>query len=147
MLDVEVRRPTLDDVFLTLTGHAPRRSATTDRASQDGSTSHDTLDRRMDRVQGSLVEAGRHLRIIPRNIELLIFATVQPIMFVLLFVYVFGGAIEVPGFDELQPVPDPGHLQPDPGVRFGVHGIGLAEDLSKGLVDRLRSLPMSQRRC
>jgi energy-coupling factor transporter ATP-binding protein EcfA2 len=40
-------------------------------------------------------EAARHLRIVPRNVERLIFATLQPVMFVLLFVYVFGGAIEV----------------------------------------------------
>ncbi len=50
-------------------------------------------------VKDSWVEAERHLRIIPRNVELLIFATIQPIMFVILFVYVFGGAIQVPGFD------------------------------------------------
>ncbi|MEQ9162481.1 MAG: ABC transporter permease, partial [Ilumatobacter fluminis] len=49
-------------------------------------------------VHDSWVEAERHLRIIPRNIELLIFATIQPIMFIVLFVYVFGGAIQAPGF-------------------------------------------------
>ena len=41
-------------------------------------------------LRDSWTEAMRHLRIIPRNIELLIFATIQPIMFVVLFVYVFG---------------------------------------------------------
>ena len=50
-------------------------------------------------MRDSWTEATRHLRIVPRNVELLIFATLQPVMFVLLFVYVFGGAIEVPGFD------------------------------------------------
>ena len=48
-------------------------------------------------LHDSWVEAERHLRIIPRNLELLMFATIQPIMFVVLFVYVFGGAIEVDG--------------------------------------------------
>src|SRR5690606_4226692 len=49
------------------------------------------------------VEAMRHLRVIPRNIELLIFAAIQPVMFVLLFVYVFGGAIAAPpGFSDYE---------------------------------------------
>ncbi|MGA0731048.1 MAG: ABC transporter permease, partial [Ilumatobacteraceae bacterium] len=51
-------------------------------------------------LRDSWVEAERHLRIIPRNIELLIFAAIQPIMFLVLFVYVFGGSIVIPGFDD-----------------------------------------------
>ena len=48
-------------------------------------------------------EAMRHLRAVPRNPDLLIFATIQPIMFVLLFNYVFGGSIDVP-FDQLDAI-------------------------------------------
>jgi ABC-2 type transport system ATP-binding protein len=88
VLDVEVRRPTLDDVFLTLTGRTDRRR---DRGGR-------VMDRVTMALKDSWVEAERHLRIIPRNIELLIFATIQPIMFVVLFAYVFGGSIQVPGF-------------------------------------------------
>jgi ABC-2 type transport system permease protein len=95
-------------------------------------------------VHDSWVEAERHLRIIPRNIELLIFATIQPIMFVVLFVYVFGGAIEVPGFSNYDQFLIPGVFSQTMVFGSAFTGIGIAEDLSKGLVDRLRSLPMSR---
>lgn len=92
----------------------------------------------------SLTEAGRHLRIIPRNIDLLIFATIQPVMFVLLFSYIFGGSIEIPGFDDYDQYLMPGIFAQT--VVFGsvFTSIGLAEDLTKGLIDRLRSLPIAQ---
>ncbi len=95
-------------------------------------------------VHDSWVEAERHLRIIPRNVELLIFATIQPIMFVLLFAYVFGGAIEVPGFANYDQFLIPGIFSQSLVFGSAFTGIGIAEDLSKGLVDRLRSLPMSR---
>ena len=95
-------------------------------------------------IKDSWVEAERHLRIIPRNIELLIFATIQPIMFVVLFVYVFGGSIEVPGYDNYDQYLLPGIFSQSLVFGSAFTGIGLAEDLSKGLVDRLRSLPMSR---
>ena len=95
-------------------------------------------------VRDTWTEARRHLRIIPRNPELLAFAVTQPIMFVLLFVYVFGGAIEVPGYESYEQFLLPGIMAQT--VVFGSAGtsIGLADDLQKGLVDRLRSLPMAQ---
>jgi len=95
-------------------------------------------------VQDSWTEAGRHLRIIPRNIELLIFATIQPIMFIVLFAYVFGGSIEVAGFDDYHQFLMPGIFAQSLVFGSAFTGVGLAEDLSKGLVDRLRSLPMSR---
>jgi ABC transporter DrrB family efflux protein len=95
-------------------------------------------------VQDSWTEAGRHLRIIPRNIELLIFATIQPIMFIVLFAYVFGGSIQVPGFDDYKQFLMPGIFAQSLVFGSAFTGVGLAEDLSKGLVDRLRSLPMSR---
>jgi len=49
-------------------------------------------------LRDSWTEASRHLKALPRNPELLVFAALQPIMFVVLFVYVFGGSIEVPGY-------------------------------------------------
>jgi len=75
--------------------------------------------------------------------QLLIFSSVQPIMFTLLFVYVFGGAINIPGVDYID------YLLPGIVVQtvlFGAMqtGVGLADDLSRGMIDRFRSLPMSR---
>ncbi len=95
-------------------------------------------------LHDSWVEAERHLRIIPRNVELLIFAAIQPVMFVVLFVYVFGGSIEVPGYDNYDQYLLPGIFSQSLVFGSAFTGIGLAEDLSKGLVDRLRSLPMAR---
>jgi ABC-2 type transport system permease protein len=95
-------------------------------------------------LRDSWTEAMRHLRIIPRNIELLIFATIQPIMFVVLFVYVFGGSISVPGFASYDQFLIPGIFSQSLVFGSAFTGIGIAEDLSKGLVDRLRSLPMAR---
>ena len=80
---------------------------------------------------------------IPRQPDLLIAYTIQPVMFVLLFVYVFGGAISTPGFDYVD------FLMPGiivQSIAFGgfVTALGLSEDVKKGLIDRFRSLPMSR---
>jgi ABC-2 type transport system permease protein len=89
-------------------------------------------------------EASRHLIATIRNPDLLVFASIQPIMFVVLFVYVFGGAIDIPGFDSYEQFVVPGIFAQT--VLFGsaFTGIGIAEDMSKGFIDRLRSLPMHQ---
>ena len=94
-------------------------------------------------LRDSRTEAMRHLRIIPRNQETLIFSTIQPTMFVLLFVYVFGGSIEVPGYDSYRQYLLPGIFSQT--VVFGstFTAVGLAEDMQKGFIDRLRSLPMA----
>lgn len=94
-------------------------------------------------ISDTLVLAKRSFLRIPRAPDLLISFTVQPIMFVLLFVYVFGGAISTPGFDYVD------FLMPGIMVQtmsFGgfVTALGLSEDLKKGLIDRFRSLPMSR---
>lgn len=91
----------------------------------------------------ALVLARRHLIQIPRIPEELIFATIQPVMFVLLFRYVFGGAIAVSGTTYVNYLMAGIFGQT---VIFGSTstGIGLAFDLQKGLVDRFRSLPMAK---
>jgi ABC transporter DrrB family efflux protein len=94
-------------------------------------------------VGDTLVLARRNLMRIPRQPDLLIAYTVQPVMFVLLFVYVFGGAIQTPGFDYVD------FLMPGiivQSIAFGgfVTALGLTEDVHKGLIDRFRSLPMSR---
>jgi len=91
----------------------------------------------------TLVLAKRNLARIPRQPDLLIAYTIQPVMFVLLFVFVFGGAINTPGFDYVD------FLMPGiivQSIAFGgfVTPLGLAEDVKKGLIDRFRSLPMSR---
>src|ERR671914_693036 len=94
-------------------------------------------------VSDTLVLARRNLMRIPRQPDLLVAYTVQPVMFVLLFVYVFGGAIETPGFDYVDFLM-PGIIAQS--IAFGgfVTALGLSEDVQKGLIDRFRSLPMSR---
>src|SRR5436189_6128170 len=91
----------------------------------------------------ALVLAKRHLVQIPRIPEELVFSTIQPIMFVLLFRYVFGGAIAVSGTSYVNYLMAGIFAQT---VIFGATstGIGLATDLQRGLVDRFRSLPMAR---
>jgi ABC transporter DrrB family efflux protein len=94
-------------------------------------------------VSDTMVLAKRNLLRIPRAPDLLLSFTVQPILFVLLFVYVFGGAINTPGYDYVD------FLMPGIIVQticFGgfVTALGLAEDLKKGLIDRFRSLPIAR---
>ena len=91
----------------------------------------------------TMVLAGRALKRIPRAPDLLLAFTVQPVMFTLLFVYVFGGAIDTPGYgyaDFLMP----GIIVQTMSFGGFVTALGLAEDLKKGLIDRFRSLPMSR---
>jgi ABC transporter DrrB family efflux protein len=92
-------------------------------------------------LSDTLVLAKRSLKRIPRQPDLLVGFTIQPIMFVLLFVYVFGGAIDTGPLDYVD------YLIPGIIVQSMVFGgfvtaLGLAEDLKKGLIDRFRSLPM-----
>jgi ABC transporter DrrB family efflux protein len=91
----------------------------------------------------TLVLAGRNLKRIPRQPDLLVGYTIQPVMFVLLFVFVFGGAIQTPGFDYVDFLM-PGIIAQS--IAFGgfVTALGLSEDVHKGLIDRFRSLPMSR---
>ena len=94
-------------------------------------------------VTDTLVIAERILIRLPRSPDLLLAFTVQPVMFVLLFVYVFGGAISTPGYDYVDFL-IPGIIVQN--IAFGgfVTALGLSEDLSKGLIDRFRSLPMAR---
>jgi len=93
-------------------------------------------------IGDGLVVAKRNLIKIKRVPDLLVFTTLQPIMFVLLFVYVFGGAIAVKGSNYNEFLIAGIFAQT---VIFGsvITGAGLAEDIQKGIIDRFRSLPMS----
>ena len=94
----------------------------------------------------TLVMAERNLVRLPRNPDLLLGFTIQPVMFVLLFVYVFGGAISTPGYDYVDFL-IPGIIVQN--IAFGgfVTALGLAEDLKKGLIDRFRRCPRRGPRC
>lgn len=89
------------------------------------------------------VMTWRNLLKYKRLPQLMVFSTIQPVMFVLLFVYVFGGAIPIPGLDYVDYL-IPGILVQS--VLFGSTqtGIGLADDFSKGMIDRFHSLPMAR---
>ena len=95
-------------------------------------------------VSDTGVIAQRNLLRLPRQPELLLAFTIQPIMFVLLFRYVFGGAIRTPGYLSYADFLIPGIIVQN--IAFGgfTTAIGLNEDMSKGLIDRFRSLPMSR---
>ncbi|MDH4143166.1 MAG: ABC transporter permease, partial [Chloroflexota bacterium] len=95
----------------------------------------------------SLVISWRNLKRIPRIPELAIFAILQSIMFVLLFAFVFGGAIPLPGYT------DPGAYREFlmPGIfaqtivfAAATTAIGMTDDVHKGIIDRFRSLPMAR---
>ena len=91
----------------------------------------------------TLIIAERNLIRLPRAPDLLLAFTVQPIMFVLLFRYVFGGAIKTPGYSYVDFL-IPGIIVQN--IAFGgfVTALGLNEDMNKGLIDRFRSLPMAR---
>jgi ABC transporter DrrB family efflux protein len=94
-------------------------------------------------VTDTLIIAERNVVRLRRAPELLIGFTVQPIMFVLLFAYVFGGAISTPGYSYIDYL-IPGIIVQN--IAFGgfATALGLNDDVRKGLIDRFRSLPMSR---
>ena len=103
------------------------------------------MNRVSEAVSDTLVLAQRNLIRIVRAPDLLTAFTVQPIMFVLLFAYVFGGAISVPAeFDGYADFLIPGIVVQN--IAFGgfATALGLADDLNRGLIDRFRSLPMAR---
>jgi ABC-2 type transport system permease protein/oleandomycin transport system permease protein len=95
-------------------------------------------------IDDTLVVTWRNLKKMTRMPQLLVFATIQPIIFVLMFRYVFGGAIKVPGVDHYVDYLMPGIFAQT--VTFGSlqTGIGLAEDMRSGLIERFRALPMAR---
>jgi daunorubicin resistance ABC transporter ATP-binding subunit len=155
--DIGLRRPTLDDVFLQLTGAPPSEDGSRTRRQQPApnvsSPRRPVLRLRRPPPQAvrsaitdTGVVTGRNLRHFIRQPDLLTFSTIQPVLFVLLFVYVFGGAVSrslphgVAYVDFLLP----GIFVQS--VTFGASqtAVGLSEDLERGVVDRFRSMPMAR---
>ena len=94
-------------------------------------------------VRDTPLLTGRSLRAIPRVPERLLDVTIQPIIFILLFLYVFGSAIHVPGIS-YKDYMFPGII--GQSLAFGVIGAGVAtsNDMTEGVVDRFRSMPISR---
>jgi ABC-2 type transport system ATP-binding protein len=167
VIDLGLRRPTLDDVFLQLTG-AP---ASEDGAGADGAAAAARMASRVERaaprvrrtwrvapehrpslerlrsaISDAAVVSGRNMRHFIRQPQLLIFSTIQPVMFVLLFSYVFGGAVRgslphgITYIDFLLP----GIFVQSVAFRATQTAVGLSEDLERGVVDRFRSMPMAR---
>jgi ABC-type polysaccharide/polyol phosphate export permease len=86
----------------------------------------------------------RQLRLLTRVPEVLIFSTIQPVMFVLLFRFVFGGSISTGQPGGYVQLLMPGIFVQTVAFTLAGTASGLAEDLKKGLIDRFRSLPISQ---
>ncbi len=94
-------------------------------------------------VRDTALLTGRSLRAIPRVPERLLDVTIQPVIFILLFLYVFGSAIHVPG------IPYKDYLFPGiigQSLAFGVIGAGTAtaSDMTEGVIDRFRSMPINR---
>jgi ABC-2 type transport system permease protein len=95
-------------------------------------------------VRDGLLIAGRNLQRIPRIPELAVFAILQSIMFVLLFAFVFGGAIPLPDGGSYREYLMPGIFAQTIAFAAATTAIGMTEDVNKGIMDRFRSLPMAR---
>src|SRR5258708_22061979 len=95
-------------------------------------------------LSDALVITKRNLITVPRVLEILVFATVQPVMFTLLFAYVFGGAIPLPGGGSYRQYLMAGIFGLTLAFTSTRTAVSLATDMQQGLLDRFRSLPMSR---
>src|SRR6266542_1662628 len=95
-------------------------------------------------LDDGLVVAWRNLKRVPRIPELAIFAILQSIMFVLLFAFVFGGAIPLPGGGSYREFLMPGIFAQTIVFAAATTAVGMTDDLHKGIIDRFRSLPMAR---
>jgi ABC transporter DrrB family efflux protein len=91
-----------------------------------------------------MIITQRQLRLLTRVPEVLIFSTIQPVIFVLLFRYVFGGSISTDQPGGYVQLLMPGIFVQTVAFTLAGTASGLAEDMKKGLIDRFRSLPISQ---
>jgi ABC-2 type transport system permease protein/oleandomycin transport system permease protein len=94
-------------------------------------------------VGDTLLIAGRNLRKVLRVPQLIVFSTIQPVMVLLLFSFVFGGIAKVPGVSYREFIV-PGVLVQTLTFAAMSSGVGLATDLQSGMIDRFRSLPIAR---
>ncbi len=95
-------------------------------------------------VHDGLVVTWRNLKRVPRIPELAILAILQSVMFVLLFAFVFGGAIPLPGGGSYREFLMPGIFAQTVVFAAATTAVGMTDDASKGIIDRFRSLPMAR---
>jgi len=95
-------------------------------------------------ITDGLLVGWRNLKRIPRIPELAIFAILQSVMFVLLFAFVFGGAIPLPGGGSYREYLLPGIFAQTIAFAAATTAVGMTDDLHKGILDRFRSLPMAR---
>jgi ABC transporter DrrB family efflux protein len=155
--ELGLRGPTLDDVFLQLTGQPPSENGRPESAVVLPE-SPAKRPRRLPRPHApslrgaetsftdTAVVTMRNLRHFWRQPDLLIFSTIQPVMFVLLFVYVFSGAIgkSLPAGVSYVDYLLPGIFVQSVTFRASQTAVGLSEDLRLGVIDRFRSMPMAR---
>ncbi len=98
----------------------------------------------MKALMDALIITKRQLLQLARVPEVLIFSTIQPVMFVLLFRYVFGGSIATGDPGGYVQLLMPGIFVQTTAFTLAATASGLAEDMTKGLIDRFRSLPISR---
>jgi ABC-2 type transport system permease protein len=95
-------------------------------------------------IADGLVVAWRNLKRVPRIPELAIFAILQSTMFVILFAFVFGGAIPLPGGGSYREFLMPGIFAQTVVFASATTAVGMTDDVNKGIIDRFRSLPMAR---
>ena len=162
--DIGIRRPSLDDVFLALTEHSATDEAASAAphdpvsplplpAAADGAGACRSLtpseplfvlppSQRFAALGDIAVLTRRNLKRIARTPRLLAVSSIQPVMFVLLFRYVFGGAIHTPGGSYIDYLVPAILLQ---ATLFGATtAVAMSTDLAGGMIDRFRSLPMAR---
>jgi ABC transporter DrrB family efflux protein len=156
--EMGLRGPTLDDVFLQLTGQPSSENGKPQVAASAPDEVGLKRPRRLPRLEApslqnaetslpdTAVVTMRNLRHFWRQPDLLVFSTIQPIMFVVLFVYVFGGAVGLalpPGVSYVDYLL-PGIFVQSVTFRASQTAVGLSEDLRRGVIDRFRSMPMAR---
>jgi ABC transporter DrrB family efflux protein len=156
--EIGLRGPTLDDVFLQLTGEPPSENGKPPVPAPSTGDKIVEHPRRLPHLQAPSLRAAersltdsavvtmRNLRHFWRQPDLLVFSTIQPIMFVVLFVYVFGGAVGLalpPGVTYVDYLL-PGIFVQSVTFRATNTAVGLSEDLRRGVIDRFRSMPMAR---
>lgn len=151
--NVSLHRPTLDDVFLTLTGHQATEESKKDEVGERSLGEQDftavspiMISSKPTKsfgwaVRDSGVLIARSLKHIIKNLDQLLSVAISPLMFLLLFRYVFGGAINTGGTSYVNFLVA-GILVQMAAFGASTTAVSVAADLKRGIVDRFRSLPM-----
>lgn len=146
LLDLALRRPSLDDVFLALTDgtthepiHVPRAGAPAALTTTDA-----TALARSRPFRDMVAVTGRYLRRSSRSPNMFIFGAAQPVTFIVGLNAVFGGLVERFNGGEYIQYLLPGVIVMNILFTGGITAVGIAEDLRDGIADRFRSLPMSR---